>query len=685
MVAAIAVSLLAWQQAEQSEGARERERIAALTGTLVEARARLEQARSEGADNESAWAAAAVAAEQARELVGTYGGETDLARSIESLCSTVEAEGKRARLARSVLRQLDRSAPHWERDATRKRDTYLGKIFALLGVDPARDSARVMSDRVLASGISDRMIHALDEWAQVRFLLGGADPPEWRKLTAAAMALDPAPRRTETRKAFLGGDVERLRSMAGDLGSCSAHGLVLLARALQALGKRDAARLVYEEAHRRYPADHDINHDLGTLLAPPQGEAGEWAPVVNHYKLALAARPDSPHALADLGYALYMRGDLQAAKPILERALQHRPDWGPVLVYLGATEVRLRDFAPAIRRLTRATGLMPASVEAWTMLGAAWFSSGKPSRALEAFKRATAIDPEHFQALAPLSHILVEFGHVGAAIDAAERMAALRPGDSDANYNLGTYLLIVQEWSRAVDALRIAVDASPDSAEVRCNLGLALMYSGDPQGALLHLRKGHELGTKSEDWSHPSAEWLSLADSVATLADGFDRRHREQDWPDDPRDLARLGWVAAVADRPGIASDLLERALNDDPRLARSRFPDYLVVAIVAALKSGTADPGSAAQLELAHGLLGDATLMWSERAGTDHSASRCKYVIRRIASLREGRVIRGFLAKGPGAWKWNGMTWSEFSAAVRRLDSLLDQFRRQLASLEGR
>ncbi len=74
--------------------------------------------------------------------------------------------------------------------------------------------------------------------------------------------------------------------------------------------------------------------------------------------------------------------------------------------------------------------------------------------------------------------------------------------------NLGTAYHEQGKLPEAAAAFRYALKLKPDEPGMLCNLGRTLQKQGDLAEALVHLKRGHELGSRHGHWSHPSAKWV---------------------------------------------------------------------------------------------------------------------------------------------------------------------------------
>ncbi|MDR4497859.1 MAG: tetratricopeptide repeat protein [Candidatus Scalindua sp.] len=82
-----------------------------------------------------------------------------------------------------------------------------------------------------------------------------------------------------------------------------------LAVSYQESGDFIKAREQYEELIKRYPSDHEIHHNLGSVYQ----ELGDFDAAIKEYEKAILIKPDYHEARNNLGFALYKKGDLRSA------------------------------------------------------------------------------------------------------------------------------------------------------------------------------------------------------------------------------------------------------------------------------------------------------------------------------------------------------------------------------------
>ena len=139
----------------------------------------------------------------------------------------------------------------------------------------------------------------------------------WRDLLAAARAADPDDWRNRVRDA-LGSeppDRQALEALASSDRAADQppSTLVLIGTALRSSGAVDQAVALLRIAQRRHPGDFWTNEELATAFVDPKCK--QWDQAVVFATVASALRPQSPGALNNLAFALYLKGSLGEAHP----------------------------------------------------------------------------------------------------------------------------------------------------------------------------------------------------------------------------------------------------------------------------------------------------------------------------------------------------------------------------------
>jgi tetratricopeptide (TPR) repeat protein len=84
--------------------------------------------------------------------------------------------------------------------------------------------------------------------------------------------------------------------------------------------------------------------------------------------------------------------------------------------------------------------------------------------------------------------------------------------------NLGVARSQLGDLEGAIASYREAIRLRPDFAMAHCNLGQALRRTGKLQEALMSLRRGHALGSRSQRWRVPSFLWVQRCETLLRLS-----------------------------------------------------------------------------------------------------------------------------------------------------------------------
>lgn len=117
-------------------------------------------------------------------------------------------------------------------------------------------------------------------------------------------------------------------------------------------------------------------------------EGGDYDKAIEEYRLALAAEPDNPAYLYDLGWAYYRKGMSDRALEILTRASALSPDDAAGRAKIGWARLRRKEYRTAIEEFQQALRLEPTYAFARFGLARALQAEGHLDAAMVEYKRA---------------------------------------------------------------------------------------------------------------------------------------------------------------------------------------------------------------------------------------------------------------------------------------------------------
>jgi tetratricopeptide (TPR) repeat protein len=147
-----------------------------------------------------------------------------------------------------------------------------------------------------------------------------------------------------------------------------------------------------ERAREAFGRALALNPGFGRAHAGMAGlhaeERGDYDKAIEGYRLALAAEPDNPGYLYDMGWAYYRKGMTEQALEILGRAKRLAPHDPTGLAKIGWAHFRMKDYRAAGEEFQEALRLQPSYAFARFGLARTLQAEGRNDVALAEYKRA---------------------------------------------------------------------------------------------------------------------------------------------------------------------------------------------------------------------------------------------------------------------------------------------------------
>lgn len=381
--------------------------------------------------------------------------------------------------------------------------------FIEYGLDLEKLDDTEFAARVRESRIKARLLCRLDDW---RVVAHGLNADECDRLSNILRLADPHPWRSGFRDSlFKKEDRRDLEALANSVpvSEVAPDTLVLLATAVSPCdgGGSELAQKVLRQAHSQYPGDLWINLALAEHLS--SGRTPAWEDVVHFSGIAVSLNPKSALAWLKLSCARRNQGKLEEALDSALRAAELSPDLPRAHAELGLVFLARKDAGEALTFLRKAIDVFT------TPDRVSWLKAPATDRIDQFRKEAARSD---FAQLEMFLGIALEMqGNIDGAVAAFEKSISLHPGQAKAHMHLGRCLHARENWETAVAALRKAIVHAPGDAEAHFFLGLTLLHQAKLPEALVALKRGHQLGSKTPGWSHPSGSWVRQADQLIAL------------------------------------------------------------------------------------------------------------------------------------------------------------------------
>lgn len=238
--------------------------------------------------------------------------------------------------------------------------------------------------------------------------------------------------------------------------------VIRLSWAYSALGRRDEARAILEQAISRTPQDAKLQVQLSEVLSA-DGRTGE-------------------------------------AVELLQRNVARFPAVAELQDALGLALVRAGRFAEAIAVYRETLRLNPAATEAQLNLGRCLLQTGQRAEGRAAVARALEMRPDYADALLVLGRLALEDGDPAAANECAEKLLPLASGQETtrdfyalAKLNLGNRLASTGRFREAEQVYLAGLAVNPASGQLHGGLGLLHGKAGQLPEALADFQRYAEL------------------------------------------------------------------------------------------------------------------------------------------------------------------------------------------------
>lgn len=190
------------------------------------------------------------------------------------------------------------------------------------------------------------------------------------------------------------------------------------------------------------------------------------------------------------GVAMFQHGYLDQAAESFEQVIAAKPDNPDALYNLGTLNLQRNRLEDARRFLERTVQIRPNYPEAWNNLGMLAAQQGRTDEAIQDFQKAVAEKPNYTTALLNLGNVYRRQGLFEKAEATLTLAIQLQPEDPEVNYSLGMLYAQQNRTDRAAEFLNKAIELRPDYPEALNNLGVLLVRTQDYSRAEEQFKKG---------------------------------------------------------------------------------------------------------------------------------------------------------------------------------------------------
>jgi tetratricopeptide (TPR) repeat protein len=237
------------------------------------------------------------------------------------------------------------------------------------------------------------------------------------------------------------------------------------------------------------------------------------------YTATLEKNPSCWMAHYNLGIVLSQQGEADQAIEHYRQAVALRPDYAEAHYNLGRLLVERGQLNDAIAHYERAAAINPADAEAQNNLGITLFGIGRADDAIAHYQKALEIRPEYAEASCNLANVLIAKGDFDGAIARYTACLAVMPGQEEAQYNLASALLRTGRTDEAIVEYQKVLQMHPESADSHANLGIAFLTKGRVRDAMAEYTKALQIAPENLA-ALSNLAWLLATSSDPTLRNG---------------------------------------------------------------------------------------------------------------------------------------------------------------------
>ncbi len=505
------------------------------------------------------------------------------------------------------------------------------------GFDLDRHDPPELAARIHRSAIRIALVAGLDFLAQI------TDDAEQRaRLLETARRADSDSWRDAFRQPAVWDNPDRMKALAAEV-DCEKQTPQILSALTVRVGTLNgaaAAANLLRRALVHHPRDFWLLYQLGFHSSNPAEQIGA-------FRATLTVRPRSAIAYYSLGVVLYAEQQLAEAQACYRKAVELDDGYAAAHLNLGLVLSDLGRNDEAMACFRRTLELDPRNVFARINLGATLQALEKWDEAAAWYREAIEIEPDN-----------------EAAIN-----------------NLGTVLRTQGQLDEAIALFRRTVEINPKHAMAWCNLGHALRQQGKLAEALPALKEGHEIGSSTKGWSHPSGQWVEETERLVDAEQKLPVILRGEAAPADAREQLLLAELCVTYKKQfAAAARFYAAALADQPLLALDVSSGHRYNAACAAALASAGrgvDAGELTESERAGlrkqalgWLKADLAALSLAVAVSPQSSGAVLPKLRHwqsdpdLADVREAAALAGFPSDEQKAWQ---RFWADVSALVSR------------------
>jgi tetratricopeptide (TPR) repeat protein len=233
--------------------------------------------------------------------------------------------------------------------------------------------------------------------------------------------------------------------------------LLELAESARIRGQGDQSKAWLDKAMALAPRDVDVMR----ALARWHYASGQHAEAESRWKAALQVDRTHTGVLVDLAdFEFNVRGDLDAAAALYEKALEANPSLPGARYALGIMDLRRNRLEPALRNLQEAARLSPGNALPWVGIAQVYRQRGDREKSLQAYGTAIKAQASYYPAHLERGELLLA-RNPAKALEDFEQAIRVQPRSAEARVGAGMALQILKQPGKALEQYQAAIVIDP--------------------------------------------------------------------------------------------------------------------------------------------------------------------------------------------------------------------------------
>ena len=226
------------------------------------------------------------------------------------------------------------------------------------------------------------------------------------------------------------------------------------------------------------------------LEATSLASQGEFAQSLPKFVEAIEEEPESVERHETYARVLAHEGLYDDAIAAVDVALALEPGRLDALLVKSQVYIKMGDLGQARATLDAALEISPDDMRIYEQLVFVAQEEGDPEQRIVVRRALLEVEPEHLESWLALGDLYAKTGDMEASAGAYNHVVAIDPDNAyKTYYNIGVLILNkdnpgIDDTKRAIDALQRAVEINADYGPAWHQLGVALLGTGDREGAV---------------------------------------------------------------------------------------------------------------------------------------------------------------------------------------------------------